>query len=76
MEQKTRERFFVPRKFRMKSESEQATLAFRMGKISGCSHLAKVIVTFFPNGRTTEGCHRLQSQRSYGYDFNWESPTD
>ena len=26
----------------MKAESKQATLAFLVGKISGCSHLAKV----------------------------------
>ena len=68
--------FFAPRNFLMKTSSELATIAFRMGKISGCSHLAKVAVTFFPNDRTTKGCFRLRSERSHGDESNWEPPTD
>ena len=33
---------FCSTEIRIKSESEQATLAFLVGKISGCSHLARV----------------------------------
>ena len=42
-----KKRFFVPRKFRVKSESEQATLAFLVAKISGCYHLAEGTATSY-----------------------------
>ena len=37
--------YFVPREYRVKSESEQTTLAFLVTKISGRSHLAKITCT-------------------------------